>query len=52
MLRVRILGPLVQNLKIKIEYESPSVHLLIRVRAGIVFVLIVRIEFDVIAHWQ
>lgn len=42
----------VQDLKIKVEYESHSVYLLIRVRAGVVLVLIIRIEFDVLAQWE
>ena len=44
-------GP-VPDLKVKVEYEPPSVYLLIRVRAGIVLVLIIGIEFDVLAQWE
>ena len=41
-------GPLEEE----IQYESRSVHLLIRMRAGVVLVLIVRVELDVPAHWE
>lgn len=42
----------VQDLKIKVEYESHSVYLLIRVRAGIVLVFIIGIEFNVLAEGE
>ena len=41
-----------QGLKIKVEYESHSVYLLIRVRAGIVLMFIIGIEFNVLAQWE
>jgi hypothetical protein len=39
----------VQELKIKVEYESRSVHLLVGMFARVVLVLVVGIEFDVLA---
>lgn len=41
----------VRDLKIKVEHESCSVHLLIRALARVVLVLIVGIEFDALADW-
>jgi hypothetical protein len=36
----------------EIESQSCRIHLLVRVLAGVVVVLIVSVEFDVLAHWE
>lgn len=46
----RPFGPLLRKLEVEIEHQSDSVHLLIRTLAGVVLVLIVGVEFDMLAQ--